>query len=113
MAKAKAAAPHVHRGDMVVVIKGKERGKRGKVKRVLPNNRVEIEKIQMVKKHQKPSQKSPQGGIADLEGSVALSNVLLWCESCTAPRRSRSKVEDSVKTRVCTKCGTGFTNPGM
>ncbi len=104
---------HVSRGDMVVVIKGRERGKRGVVKRVLPNGRVEIEKIQMVKRHTKPTQKSPQGGIVDLEGSVALANVALWCESCTAPRRVRAQVDNKVKTRVCTECSSTFSNAGM
>jgi len=104
---------HVHRGDTVAVIKGRERGKRGVVKRVLPTGRVEIEKIQMVKRHTKPTQKNPQGGIQDLEGSVALSNVLLWCDTCTAPRRVRAKMDGKTKTRICTKCDTAFTNPGM
>ncbi len=123
MSSTPTAAPrlqayHIHRGDTVVVIKGRERGKRGKVKRVLPGKgtragRVEIEKVQMVRKHNKPSQKNPNGGISDIEGSIALANVLLWCETCTAPRRSRKKVEASIKSRVCTKCGTGFSNPGM
>ena len=104
---------HVHRGDTVVVIKGRERGKRGVVKRVLPTGRVEIEKIQMIKRHTKPTQKNPQGGILDLEGSVALANVLLWCETCAAPRRVRAKVEGETKTRICTKCSSTFSNPGM
>jgi large subunit ribosomal protein L24 len=100
---------HVRKGDMVVVTKGKERGKRGKVKRVLPNGRVEIEKIMMVKRHTKPTQKNPQGGIQDKEGSVALPNVALWCEKCTAGRRSGSRVEqDGRKVRVCMRCQTVF-----
>lgn len=105
---------HVHRGDTVVVIKGRERGKRGKVKRVLSNGRVEIEKVQMVKRHSRPSQKNPQGGIQDLEGSVALSNVMLWCESCGGPRRTRMETDDNgLKSRACVKCGGAFSNPGI
>jgi len=105
---------HVARGDMVVVTKGREKGKRGKVKRVLQNGRVEIEKVMMVKKHTRPTQKNPQGGILDVEGSVAGANVALWCESCSAARRSRAGVDSSSnKVRVCTDCGSPFPRPGM
>jgi large subunit ribosomal protein L24 len=107
-------AAHVSRGDTVVVTKGREKGKRGKVKRVLQNGRVEIEKINMLKKHTKPTQKNPQGGIQDIEGSIALSNVSLWCEGCSAPRRAK-KVFDSNgrKSRACVKCSAAFTTPGL
>lgn len=103
---------HVRKGDTVVVTKGKEQGKRGKVKRVLSGKdgkaRVEIEKVMMVKRHTKPTQKNPQGGIMDKEGTVAVSNVALWCEKCGAARRSRMQEDNGVKTRVCTKCATAF-----
>ena len=104
---------HVARGDMVVVIKGRERGKRGKVKRVYDNGRVEIEKVQMVKRHTRPTQKNPQGGIQDVEGTVALANVMLWCETCAAPRRTRMSEDSGSKVRACKKCGATFSNPGM
>lgn len=105
---------HVARGDTVVVTKGREKGKRGKVKRILQNGRVEIEKVMMVKRHTRPTQKNPQGGIMDLEGSIAAPNVALWCESCSAPRRSRAGADSAdKKVRVCVKCGTQFPRPGM
>ena len=105
---------HVARGDQVVVTKGKEVGKQGKIKRVLKNGRVEIEKVNMVKKHTKPTQKNPQGGIQDVEGSVAIANVALWCVSCSGPRRSKAITDDAgAKSRACVKCGTAFPNPGM
>ena len=105
---------HVRRGDTVVVTKGREKGKRGKVKRVLKNGRVEIEKVMMVKRHTRPSQKNPQGGIMDLEGSVAIANVALWCERCAKPRRSRVQVvEEGAKGRVCASCGNPFPAQGM
>lgn len=105
---------HVARGDTVVVTKGREKGKRGKVKRVLGNGRVEIEKIMMVKRHTRPSQKNPQGGIIDIEGSVAAANVALWCEKCAAPRRARAGADGAgKKVRVCVKCGSAFSQPGM
>jgi large subunit ribosomal protein L24 len=100
---------HVRKGDTVVVTKGREKGKRGKIKRVLKTGRVEIEKVMMVKKHTKPSQKNPQGGIQDIEGTVALANVALWCEKCNAGRRSRQTADDAgKKDRVCVKCGSVF-----
>ena len=117
MAKSKANAnrkAHVARGDMVVVTKGKDRGKRGKVKRMVGNGRLEVEKVNMVKRHTKPSQQNQTGGIVDQEGSIAIANVSLWCDKCSAPRRSR-KVADSAgnKNRVCVRCDSPFPNPGM
>jgi large subunit ribosomal protein L24 len=101
---------HVRKGDLVVVTKGKEVGKRGKVKRLdLRKNRVEIEKVAMIKRHTKPTQKSPQGGIVDKEGTVALSNVALWCEKCAKGVRTGAELDDAGrKVRVCKKCGTKF-----
>ena len=105
---------HIARGDTVVVTKGREKGKRGKVKRVLKNRRVEIEKVMMVKRHTKPSQKNPQGGIVDVEGSVAIANVALWCEACKKPRRAKAgENQAGKKVRVCVDCGAQFPQPGM
>lgn len=103
----------IARGDMVVVTKGREKGKRGKVKRILSSGRVEIEKVMMIKRHLRPTQQSPQGGILDREGSVAIASVALWCEKCGKAVRSRSKVVDGNKTRVCVDCDAAFPNPGM
>lgn len=105
---------HVARGDTVVVTKGREKGKRGKVKRILKSGRIEIEKIMMVKRHTKPTQKNPQGGIMDVEGSVAAANVSLWCDTCKKPRRSRAGTNQAgKKVRVCVRCGGQFPQPGM
>ena len=69
---------HVRKGDTVVVIAGKEKGKRGRVLRVLTDKeRVVVERVNMVKRHTKPTQANPRGGILDKEGSLALSNVAL------------------------------------
>ena len=101
---------HVRKGDSIVVTKGKEKGKRGAVKRVLTNGRVEVEKVNMVKRHTRPTQKNPQGGILDKEGSLAIANVALWCEKCAAGRRSGVEIDDKgQKVRVCRSCGTPFT----
>ena len=101
---------HVRKGDMVVVIAGKDKGKRGKVLRVLnKKDRVVIERVNMVKRHTKPTQRQPRGGILEKEGSVEASNVALWCGKCVAPRRAKTEEkEGQKKRRVCVKCGTVF-----
>lgn len=104
---------HVRKGDTVVVTKGREKGKRGKVRRIV-GNRVEVEKVMMIKRHTKPTQKNPQGGIVDKEGTVSLSNVSLWCEKCGAGRRSRKEIDgEGIKSRVCVSCSTPFAAQGM
>jgi len=99
--------PHVRRGDTVAIIAGRERGKRGKVLRVLPGaGRVVVEKVNMMKKHQKPTQKLRQGGIIEREAALALANVLLVCGRCDQPSRAGIKVlGDGRKVRVCRRCG--------
>jgi large subunit ribosomal protein L24 len=107
---------HVRKGDQVVVVGGKEKGKRGRVLRLLTEaGRVVIERVAMVKRHTKPSQRNPRGGIIEKEGSVDSSNVALWCGKCAAPRRARVQedaakgADDKVqKRRVCVKCSTVF-----
>ena len=101
---------HVRKGDQVVVIAGKEKGKRGRVMRLLTEQgRVVIERINMVKRHTKPTQRNPRGGILEKEGSVEASNVALWCGKCVAPRRAKhDHTEGQKKRRVCVKCGTVF-----
>jgi large subunit ribosomal protein L24 len=98
---------HVRRGDTVAVISGRERGKRGKVLRVLPaGGRVLVEKINMMKKHQRPTQKLRQGGIIERESPLALSNVLVVCARCDKPSRSGIKrLADGRKLRICKRCG--------
>jgi len=98
---------HVRRGDTVAVIAGKERGKRGKVLRVLTGDgRVVVEKVNVVKKHQRPTQKLRQGGIIERESALDLSNVLLVCGRCDRPVRIGIKeLADGRKVRVCKRCG--------
>ena len=103
---------NLRRGDTVVVTAGKEKGKKGKVLRLLTKkHRVVIERINMVKRHTRPTQANPKGGIFEKEGSVELSNVALWCGKCSAGRRSRTEITDKdngAKRRVCVKCGGAF-----
>ncbi len=103
---------HVRRGDMVVVMKGKDRGKRGKVLRV-KGDRVIVEKVAMIKRHTKPTQKNPQGGIVEKEGTIAIANVLLWDEKLGRGVRTKDATDGGQKIRVGTKSGTKFPNPGI
>ncbi|MEK7880212.1 MAG: 50S ribosomal protein L24 [candidate division NC10 bacterium] len=98
---------HVKRGDLVAVIAGAERGKRGKVLRVLPDRgRVIVEKVNMIKKHQRPTQKLRQGGIIEREGSLNLSNVMVVCAKCDRPTRTGvQRLSEGKKVRVCKRCG--------
>jgi large subunit ribosomal protein L24 len=91
----------------VGVIAGRERGKRGKVLRVLMDKgRVLVEHVNMIKKHQRPTQKLRQGGIIEREGPLALSNVLLVCARCDKPARTGIKLlADGRKVRTCKRCG--------
>jgi large subunit ribosomal protein L24 len=99
--------PHVRRGDTVGVIAGKERGKRGRVLRVLrESGRVVIEHVNMIKRHQRPTPKLRQGGIIEREGPLAVSNVLLVCGRCDRPVRMGIKtLNDGRKVRMCRRCG--------
>jgi large subunit ribosomal protein L24 len=103
---------HVRKGDQVVVVAGKEKGKRGRVLRLLTDKgRVVIERVNMVKRHTKPTQRNPRGGILEKEGSVEASNVSLWCGKCATARRSRhehAEGEGQKKRRICAKCATAF-----
>ena len=92
---------HVHRGDLVVVIAGKEKGKRGKVLRFLSKkDRVVVERLNMVKRHTKPSQKNPNGGIVEKEGSIHISNVAIWNPvTKKADRIGLRSLEDGRKVR--------------
>jgi large subunit ribosomal protein L24 len=106
-------AGHVRKGDLVVVTKGKDRGKRGKILRVL-GQRVIVEKVNMIKRHSKPTQKNPQGGIVEKEGTIAIANVLLWDEKLGRGTRTKMVVEkDGTKVRVGTKSGTKFPSAGL
>jgi large subunit ribosomal protein L24 len=101
------AIAHVRKGDTVIVVAGKERGKRGRILRVIPEkNRVVIERINMIKKHQRPTQRVRQGGIIEREGSIHLSNVMLVDPTSGKPTRiGRRELGDGKKVRVARKSG--------
>ncbi|WP_303862293.1 50S ribosomal protein L24 [Alkalibaculum bacchi] len=101
---------HVKKDDIVMVNAGKSKGVKGKVLAVYPKeNRVVVEGVNIITKHMKPSQQSPQGGIVKKEGKIHASNVLLYCEKCQKGVRVGKKfLEDGSKVRYCKKCGETF-----
>jgi len=97
----------IKKGDIVLVTTGKDAGKKGKVLKVLPEaNKIVVEGINRVKKHQKPNRAIPQGGILRIETPMHASNVMLLCNKCDKPTRIGSKILDNQeKVRVCRNCG--------
>ena len=96
----------IKKGDTVMVIAGRERGKTGKVLSLqLTEGQVVVEKLNIIKRHTKPSQKTRQGGILEREAPLALSNVMFYCANCQKPVRIGIKLlEDGRRVRVCKKC---------
>jgi large subunit ribosomal protein L24 len=95
------------KGDEVEVLAGKDIGKRGSVIRVLPGaNKVIVDRVNIAKKHQKPTKATMQGGIIDKEMPIHVSNVGIVCKTCRKPTRIGYKFEgDGTKVRVCRTCG--------
>lgn len=97
---------HVKKDDLVMILAGKDKGKTGKVLKVLPEKgRVLVENLNVVKRHTRPSQLNAEGGIIEKEAAIAISNVQLVCEGCNKPARTGLRVlEDGSKARFCKKC---------
>jgi large subunit ribosomal protein L24 len=97
----------VKKNDQIEVIAGKDKGKRGKVLRVLPKlDKILVEKINFVKRHTKPGRLGQQGGILERENPLHISNVQLVCGKCDRPVRvGRTELADGRKVRVCRECG--------
>jgi large subunit ribosomal protein L24 len=97
----------IRKNDTVMVITGREKGKTGKVLRVVrEKNRVVIERLHMVKRHQKPRSQQSPGGVVEKEASIDLSNVMIMCDRCNAPARIGSRrLEDGSGVRTCRRCG--------
>ena len=98
---------HVKTGDTVVVLSGKDKGKKGKVLAVSPKEgKVIVEKINIVSKHIKPRRMGEPGGIIKAEGAMYASKVQVICPRCKKPTRVGHKIyEDGTKSRICVKCG--------
>ena len=97
---------HVKKGDNVVVLSGKDKGKQGKIIEAMPKHgKVVVEGINKVKRHTKPSMKAPQGGILTKEMPLHACKVMLVCPACNKPTRIGHKEVNGKNTRVCKKCG--------
>ena len=93
------------KGDMVKVISGKDKGKTGKIIKTIPEkNKVVVEKINIIKKHKRPDQRS-KGGIVEMESAIDASKVSVRCGKCKQAARIRNRIlDDGKKVRICSKC---------
>ena len=100
---------NVKKGDTVVVITGKDKGKQGKILVAYPEkNRVVVQDCNMVVRHVKPRRQGEPGGRINKEGTIHVSNVKLVCPKCSKPTRIRHKMDGDKKVRVCAKCGANI-----
>ena len=97
---------HVKKGDTVVVLSGKDKGQQGKVLQAMPKkSKVVVEGINKIKRHTKPNQKAPQGGIITREAPLHVSKVMLICPACKKATRIAHKTVNGKNARACKKCG--------
>ena len=97
---------NIKKGDTVVVLSGKDKGKQGKVLGTVPaENKVVVEKINMVTCHIEPRRQGEEGGIIQREAAIAACKVQVVCPKCGKGTRVAHKIEDGKKTRVCKHCG--------
>jgi large subunit ribosomal protein L24 len=98
---------HIRKNDSVMVVTGRERGKTGKILRVMPDRDAAIiERVNLVKRHAKARGPQQPGGIVEKEAPIRLSNIMLMCDKCNAPVRVGRKIMgDGDKARVCRRCG--------
>lgn len=100
---------HVKKGDKVVVLSGKDKGKQGKILEVSPKEgKVIIEGVNQAQKHVKPRRMGEEGGIITVEAPMYASKVMLVCPKCSKPTRAAHKIADGKKMRLCKKCGETF-----
>lgn len=95
----------IRKNDNVIVIGGKDKGKKGKVRFVFPEDeRVMVEGVNMIKKHSKAKGVARQAGIIEREAPISISNVMLVCNKCDRPTRVGFRMVDDKKVRVCSAC---------
>lgn len=96
----------IKKNDNVLVIKGKDRNKTGKVVGILPEKgRVVVGGVNMMKRHQRPKKAGEKGQILSIEASLRLENIMIICPKCGKPARvGYKKTEDGGKVRICKKC---------
>jgi large subunit ribosomal protein L24 len=97
----------IHKGDQVIVLSGKDKGKKAEVVRAFPSqDKVILEGVNVAKRHAKPTRATQQGGVIDKFMPMHVSSVALFCKSCDKPTRVGMKFEDDgEKVRICRKCG--------
>ena len=101
------ATSSIRKNDNVIVIAGRDRGKKGRVLRVLPSKgRLIVEGVSFVKRHTRPNpQRNIKGGIVERESPLAMSNVQLVCPECGSPTRiGKQQLDDGRRVRICRKC---------
>ena len=98
----------IHKGDEVIVLSGKDKGKKAQVVRAIPGrDRVIVEGVNVAKRHAKPTRATQQGGVIDKFMPMHISAVALVCKTCDRPTRVGYRFnEDGEKVRVCKKCGS-------
>ena len=96
----------IRKNDTIVVVAGKDRGKKGKVRRAFPDeDRVIVEGLNMIKRHSRARRATRQGGIIELEAPIHVSNVMLICDKCGNPTRISFRfLDDGKKVRICNSC---------
>ena len=100
---------HVKKGDEVMIISGKDKGKKGKVLEISPSEgKVIVEGRNMVTKHVKPRRQGQLGGIVKAEGAIYACKVMPVCPKCDKPTRVGHKIDGDKKVRVCKKCGANL-----
>ncbi|TEU06684.1 MAG: 50S ribosomal protein L24 [Candidatus Aminicenantes bacterium] len=101
----------LRKNDVVIVVNGKDKGKTGKILKVIPEkNRAVVEKVNFVKEFIRPDRsKNIQGGIMEREAPIQVSNLMLFCSECSQGVRTRKMtLKDGSKIRVCSKCETNL-----
>ena len=96
----------IRKGDNVLIVTGKDNGKKGKVRKVLPKKKtVIVEGLNIIKRHSRTRGQARQGGIIELEAPIDISNVMLICNKCSKPARVGFRMlPDGKKTRICKAC---------
>lgn len=97
---------HVKTGDTVIVLSGEDKGVKGEVIAVSPEEgKILVKGVNIIHKHVKPRRQGETGGIVDAEGAIYASRVALYCSACNKGVRTKVKVDGDKKVRVCAKCG--------
>jgi large subunit ribosomal protein L24 len=100
---------NIRRNDIVVAMRGRDKGKQGKVlQMIVGKNRAIVEGLNLVTKHLKKSQDNPKGGITKKETSIAVANLMLYCPQCKKAVRVKRVAEGDKRVRKCKKCGQAF-----